>query len=188
MGNITYMMMASLDGFVEDREGSIEWVLIDEELHRFVNDWTRASSALLFGRKMYQLMMEFWPTADEDPANPDFVREYSTIWKSKPKYVFSKTTGQVEGDGHVITGNLTEEVGRLKTQYVGDLMLGGPGIAAEFMRLGLVDEYQVYMNPIILGGGKPMYPQLEQPVHLRLAETHAFKSGVTFLRYTATLE
>ncbi len=183
MGKIIYSIMTSLDGYIEDVDKSIDWITIDEELHRFVNERVRAGSAFLFGRRMYTMMEDYWPTADADPTNPDYIIDYSKIYKSKPKVVFSKTLRQVEGDARIVRDAISEEAVRLKEQYPGDLMVSGPHLAATFIRLGLIEEYQLYVNPIILGGGTPMFPPLNSPIRLHLAETRSFKSGVSFLRY-----
>ncbi len=185
MGNIVYSIMVSLDGYINGPDKNLDWPIIDAELHKFVNERVRAGSAFLYGRRMYMMMEADWPTMDADPSNPDYIIEYSKIYKSKPRIVFSKTMEAVEGGPRIIRGGIAEEAARLKAEYPGDLMLGGAELAAAFIRLDLVDEYQLYIHPVILGGGASMFPALDHLIELRLLETRTFASGVSFLRYTS---
>ena len=183
MRKLIYPMMVSLDGYIESPNGDIEWVIVDEELHTYINDQQRQRGGYLDGRRTYELMCEFWPTADSDPTQPEYIRDFSRIWKGMPKYVFSRTLDKVEGDAQLVRENAVDVVTRLKEQPGKDLELGGASFASTFIRLGLIDEYWLYMEPIILGGGKPMFPALLNPVNLQLVETRAFGSGVVLLRY-----
>jgi dihydrofolate reductase len=180
---VIYGMMVSLDGYIETPGWEIDWILIDEELHKYVNDQERAVDTYLYGRRMYELMARFWPTADEDPAAPDFIVEYARIWKRTPKVVFSKTLERVEWNARLVRDDIAGEISRLKQQPGQDLEVGGADLAATVMRLGLIDEYQLYVQPVILGGGKRMLPALEARINLRLVETRTFHSGVVLLRY-----
>ncbi len=183
MGKIVYGILTTVDGFIESPQKSLDWAVIDAEFHRFINARIQKSSALLFGRKMYENMLDYWPTAYKDPSNPDFIIEYSKIYNSKPKFVFSKTWDQVKGDATLIREHIPQEVAQLKEQFSGDLLLGGANIAAQFMHLGLIDELQLYIHPVLLGGGAPVFPQLQKPVRLQLAETQSLNSGIIFVRY-----
>lgn len=183
MTKLIYSYMVSLDGFIETPERSLDWVIIDEELHRYINDEQSTIGAYLYGRRMYELMAGFWPTADTNPAYPGYIAEYARIWKQMPKIVFSKTLERVGPNTRLVRDDLAGEIARLKAQPGQDLDLGGAELAANFMRLGLIDEYQLFVQPVILGSGTRMFPALEKPTQLRLAETHAFTSGVVMLRY-----
>jgi dihydrofolate reductase len=137
----------------------------------------------LYGRRLYENMAAYWPTADEDPSAPEHELAYARIWKSTPKIVFSKTIDQVRWNSRLVRGNIAGEVNHLKEQPGKDLSVGGAELAATFIKLGLIDEYWLYIHPIILGGGKPMFGQLNDRINLQLIETRTFGSGVVLLRY-----
>ena len=183
MRKVIYGMMVSLDGFVAGPNEEIDWILIDEELHKYVNDQERAVDTYLYGRRMYELMAGFWPTADADPAAPDYIVEFAHIWKKMPKVVFSKTLEHVEWNASLVREKVAEEVTKLKDQPGKDLEVGGAELASTLMRLGMIDEYWLYIQPVILGSGTRMFPVLEDRISLRLVETRTFASGVVFLRY-----
>jgi dihydrofolate reductase len=183
MRKVIYGMMVSLDGYIETPGWEIDWILIDEELHKYVNDQESAVDTYLYGRRMYELMARFWPTADEDPSAPDYVVEYARIWRRMPKVVFSKTLERVEWNARLVREDVAGEISRLKQQPGKDLEVSGADLASTVMRLGLIDEYRLYVQPVILGGGKRMLPALDQRIDLRLLETRTFSSGVVLLRY-----
>jgi len=183
MRKVIYSMSVSLDGFIETPKREIDWVIVDEELHTFFNDQARDMGAFLYGRRMYELMVDYWPTADAEPSNPAYVIEYSRIWKDMPKIVFSKTLNRVGWNSRLVRDDIAGEISKLKAQPGRDLQLGGPTLAATFIQLDLVDEYQLFVNPILLGGGTPFFPALNKPINLRLIETRTFGSGVVYLRY-----
>lgn len=183
MGKVIYSQVVSLDGYTEDTNHALDWAIVDEEFHRFVNDQERQLDAFLYGRRTWEAMVAFWPTADETPSQPEYVVDFAHIWKSKPKIVFSKSLDEVGWDSRLVRGDAGEAVAKLKEEFRGDLGLGGAGLAASLMRLGLVDEYDLYVNPVILGGGTPMFPELPSRIGLRLTESRTFGSGVVHLRY-----
>jgi dihydrofolate reductase len=185
MRKVIYSMSVSLDGFLETADHQIDWVIVDEELHTFFNEQARDSGAFLYGRRMYEIMTDYWPTADTKPGRPAFEVEYAHIWKDMPKVVFSKTLDKVAWNSRLVRDDIAGEINTLKTQPGKDLQLGGAGIAATFIRLGLIDEYQLFVNPIVLGSGTPFFPALETPIKLRLLETRRFSAGVVYLRYEA---
>jgi dihydrofolate reductase len=182
MGKLIYSMMVSLDGYVETRDRELDWAIVDEEVHRFANAQTRGLGAILYGRRLYELMAGFWPTADESPGAPEHVAEFARIWRDKPKVVYSTTLETVAWKSRLVREVVLEEVEALKREF-GDLEVGGPTLAATFIRLGLVDEYGLYVNPVVLGGGRPFFPAGVDRAHLRLVESRTFSSGVAFLRY-----
>jgi dihydrofolate reductase len=149
---------------------------------RFHIEQAREVSAYLNGRRMYEVM-KVWHTLDTDPSASDLMVEFARIWKSKPKVVFSTTLEKVGENCRLVRGDIAAEVSRLKQQYPGDLAVSGPGLASAFARLGLIDEYRLVICPVLLGGGKPYFPQLEHLVPLRLRETRTFQSGALYLRY-----
>jgi dihydrofolate reductase len=183
MRKVIYAMSVSLDGFIEAADGDLSWSYPDEELHQHFNAREREISVTLYGRGMYEIMSAFWPTADENPSAPQHEIEYARIWKAKPKVVFSTTLEQVGWNARLVRGNIAEEVNRLKEQPGNDMLVSGAGIAATFMRLGLIDEYHLYMQPVVLGGGKPMFGLLRDRIYLQLVETRRFGGGVVLLRY-----
>jgi dihydrofolate reductase len=187
MRKVIYAPMVSLDGFIERPNQSLDWVIVDEELHSFINDQQGQIDTYLFGRRMYEVMV-YWETADTDPSNPAYVLEFARLWKIILKIVFSKTLEQVQGNARLVRGNIAEEIARLKTQPGKDLAIGGANIASTVMRLGLIDEYWLYVQPVVLGGGTPMFPSLDNKINLRLVETRTFGSGVVMLRYQQAVE
>ena len=182
MRKLIYSMTSSLDGFVKDPDGKIDWSAPDEELHRFHNDRVRETGAELCGRRLYE-EMTYWDTVHEDPSAPDFVLEFARIWQALPKVVFSNTLKHVEGNARLATRGVAEEVAELKAQPGKDLAVGGAGLAASCIRLGLVDEYQLFVSPVVLGGGTPFFPPLDERVELELLDTRTFGSRIVYLRY-----
>jgi dihydrofolate reductase len=182
MRRVIYMMNVSLDGFVEGPDGKFGWSMPDEEVHRFHNEAARQMGAFLYGRRMYETMAG-WQTLDSDSSRPDYVVEYARIWRATPKIVFSSTLETVGENCRLVKGDAAAEMGKLMQQPGGDLAVSGPGLAASLARQGLVDEYQLVVYPVIVGGGKSYFPGLNKEVGLRLRETHAFKSGAVYLRY-----
>jgi dihydrofolate reductase len=182
MRKVIYSMFVSLDGFIEAPNRDLDWHIVDEELHKYVNDQERAIDTHLYGRRMYEVM-SYWQTADTNPSSPEYEVEYAHIWKGIPKIVFSKTLERVEGNARLVRENIAEEIAKLKEQPGKDLGLGGANIASTFMQLGLIDEYQLYVHPVVLGGGTPMFSAFDNKINLRLVETRKFGSGVVLLRY-----
>jgi dihydrofolate reductase len=181
---VIYLMMESLDGFVAGPHREIDWAIIDEELHTFVNDQQSAIDTYLYGRRMYQLMVDSWPTVDTDPSAPEYMVEFARIWKAMPKIVFSKTLDRVDWNSRLVRGdNIAEEVARLKAQPGQDMTVGGASLASTLIRLGLIDEYRLFVHPVVVGGGTPFFPALDGTLKLRLVETRTFGSGVVYLCY-----
>ncbi|RPI34663.1 MAG: dihydrofolate reductase [Chloroflexota bacterium] len=183
MRKVIYSIMTTLDGFIARPGGELDWAIIDEELHRFINDRESEFDIFLYGRRTYEMMAGFWPTADSDPSQPDYIQEYARIWKSKSIVVFSRNLEQVEGGARLVKENISEEIMKLKAQPGKDMAVGGAEIAATFMRMGLIDEYELYIHPTILGKGKPLFPAMDDSIRLRLVESRTFGSGVVLLRY-----
>jgi dihydrofolate reductase len=182
MRKLIYSMTMSLDGFISGPDGEIDWSPPDEELHRFHNQRVREIGAHLLGRRLYEEML-YWETADQDPSAPEHVLEFARIWQELPKIVFSRTLEKVEGNARLVRDGAAEEVAKLKQQPGKDLAVGGAGLASTFIELGLVDEYLPFVSPVVLGGGTPFFPALEERIDLKLAETRTFGSRVVYLRY-----
>lgn len=180
------MMSVSLDGYMEGPAREIDWHLVDEELHDHFNAQLAPMAAFLDGRVTYELMAAYWPTADEDPEATRPVAEFARIWREMPKVVYSRTLDAAGPNTTVVRDVVAEEVLALKARSGGDLALGGADLGAAFMRLDLIDEYRVYVHPIVLGAGKPMFSRSDAPIPLRLAETRRFGNGVVLLRYERT--
>lgn len=185
MGRLIYSMSVSLDGFVETPDRSLEWVQVDEELHTFFNEEAREVSAFLYGRRLYDLMTDYWPSAETDPSATPTMVEFARIWKDKPKIVFSRTLERVDWNSRLVRDDAAAEVVRLKAEPGFDMSVGGPTTAAPLIRLGLIDEYRLYVQPVILGAGLPFFPGLDEPIGLELRETRTFGSGVVYQRYEA---
>jgi dihydrofolate reductase len=175
-------MGVSLDGFIAGPGGEFDWSAPDEELHRFHNEQTRELGAHFCGRRLYELMV-YWETADQDPSAADYILEFARIWQNLPKIVFSTTLEKVEGKARLATDGVAEEVAKLKEQTGKDLAVGGAGLASTFTRLGLIDEYRLFVSPVVVGGGTPYFPALEDRIDLELLETRTFGSRVVYLRY-----
>ncbi|MFE0021057.1 dihydrofolate reductase family protein [Amycolatopsis sp. NPDC059021] len=186
MGRIVLSMSMSLDGFFEGPDGDIGWHRVDEELHSHFNDELRAMSAFLDGRVVHELMAAYWPTADADPASTGPEAEFAGIWREMPKYVFSRTLERAEWNTTIVREVVPEDILALKARTSGDLALGGPDLARTFRRHGLIDEYRVYVHPVVLGHGKPLFPASDTREDLELTETRAFGNGVVLLRYRVT--
>jgi dihydrofolate reductase len=182
MRKLIYSMGVSLDGFIAGPEGDIDWSAPDEQLHRFHNEQVREIGAHLLGRRLYETMV-YWETAEENPSASDYELEFARIWKGLPKIVFSKTLQKVEGDARLVRHRLAEEVAKLKEQPGKDLAVGGPGLASSCIELGLIDEYRLFVSPVVLGGGTPYFPALEERIDLKLVETRTFGSRVVYVRY-----
>jgi len=159
------------------------WSAGDEEVFRFIIDAIRQVGVFLLGRRLYETML-YWETADQDPSLDDSMLEFAAIWKPLPKVVFSTTLPAVQGNARLASGGLAEEIERLRAEPAeGDIAIGGATLAAEAAALGLIDEYQPRVCPVLVGGGIPFFPQRERRVDLELVETRTFSSRVVYLRY-----
>ncbi|WP_055492310.1 dihydrofolate reductase family protein [Streptomyces sp. TP-A0356] len=183
MRKIVLMMSMSLDGYIEGPNREIDWHLVDDELHQHFNDVLRKMGAFLNGRVTYELMAGFWPTADADPHCSAPVADYARIWRNMPKVVFSRTLHHAEGHTTIVRDVVVEDILALKAQDGGDLALGGAGLAAEFLRHDLVDEFRVYVHPVLVGRGRRLFPEADALTSLRLMDSRRFGNGVVLLHY-----
>lgn len=181
MGKVLYSMNVSLDGYIEDPNGSIEFSTPAEDVHRQENEQARQASAFLFGRRLYEVMEEPWTTAARRDDLSDVEAEFARAYVETPRIVFSDTLETVpEGVRLVRSSDAVAEVTRLKQQTEGHLSLGGASLAASLV--DLVDEFRLYVMPVVVGGGKPFFAARKK-LRLRLAEHRAFASGAMYLRY-----
>lgn len=181
MAKLIYGAISSADGYVADEEGKFDWGEPDEEVHSFINDLAREVGTYLYGRRLYQVMVAW---EDLDIADqPPYLRDFAEIWRGADKVVYSKTLKAVTTPRTRIERNFDPElVRRMKASLERDLTVGGPELAAEAFRAGLVDECHLYLAPIAIGGGKQSLPD---GVHMRLEllDERRFDSGMVFLRY-----
>ena len=182
MCKIIYRYNVSLNGLIEMPGGRPDWVIADEELFHYMNNLERQVGGYLWGRGMYMNNHALWATADTQSMGP-FVVEFLQIWKQIPTIVFSSTLERVEGNARLERGDPVAVVTRLKEQPGPDLAVGGVQLVSALIQAGLVDEYQIFVQPIILGAGRPIYPALNEAVRLKLLETHTFHTGIVYLRY-----
>ena len=186
MRSVTYSMGMSLDGFIVDADGRIDWTGPDDEVFRLAIDEIRRAGVHLLGRRLYEAML-YWETADQDPSLDDAMLEWTALWKALPKVVFSTTLRSVEGNARLLRGGLVEEIERLRAEPGdGDIAIGGATLAAEASEAGLIDEYRPRVYPVLVGGGIPFFPRNARRADLELAGSRAFASGVVQLRYRAT--
>ena len=182
MGRLIYSMNVSLDLYIEDAAGTFAWSAPDEEAHRMANEEARESAAFLYGRRLYELMEGYWPAAAAGGDLPEVEAEFARIYVDTPRIVFSDTLESVsEGARLVRSADARREVERLKREEDGPLNLGGAGLAASLA--DLIDEFRMFVNPILVGGGKPFFPERAEHFALRLAENRTLASGTIFLRY-----
>ena len=183
MRKIALMMSVSVDGFICGPNGELDWSSGGDELHNHFDDLLGGMGAFLHGRVVYELMAAYWPTADADPACTPRVARFARIWREMPKIVFSRTLQRADWNTTVAREVIPEHIQQLKSQPGGDMVVGGAGIGAAFMAHDLIDEYRIYVHPVVIGGGKPLFQPSAQTIPLRLAETRTFGNGVVLLRY-----
>jgi len=182
MAHLIYSAISSLDGYIEDRQGKFDWAAPDEEVHRFVNDLERPAGTFLFGRRMYEIMV-VWETDPNLAAESPITGDYAKIWQAANKIVYSRTLPKVSTRKTQLERTFDPEaIRQLKESAEKDILIGGPELAGHAFRAGLVDECQLFLTPVIVGGGKPSLPDGVR-LELELLEERRFTSGVVFLRY-----
>jgi dihydrofolate reductase len=180
MAKLIYAAIASLDGYVNDPTGNFEWAAPDEEVHAFVNDLERQVGTQLLGRRMYEIL-RYWETPADDI--PPVERAYAEMWQATDKVVYSTTLGAASTTRTRIERTFDPDaVRQMKASADRDLSVGGPGLAAHAIAAGLVDEYHLFLNPVIVGGGTRALPE-DRRLDLELREERRFASGVVYLRY-----
>jgi dihydrofolate reductase len=182
MASLSYTAITSLDGYVTDADDSFAWAAPDEEVHAFVNDLERSVGTYLYGRRLYEVMVA-WETMLEVPDQPPVVRDYAEVWQYAEKVVFSRTLETVASARTRIERDFdADAVRRLKATTQRDISVGGPELAASAIRAGLVDEYRLFLTPILVGGGRRALPD-DVRIILELVDERRFASGVVYLRY-----
>jgi dihydrofolate reductase len=182
MRKLIYSMTVSLDGFIAGPDGAIDWSAPDEDLFRFHNQRVAEQGGQLLGRRLYETML-VWESIDDRPGASEIEREFARVWLPLPKVVFSGSLDAVQGNARLVREGLAEETVRLKEQPGKDLGAGGAHLAASLTKLGLIDEYLMFVSPVVLGAGTPYLPGLDQRLDLELLETRTFGTGVVYLRY-----
>jgi dihydrofolate reductase len=181
MASLIYSAIASLDGYVEDRDGRFDWGAPDDEVLAFINELERPIGTYLYGRRMYETM-RFWETAPVDEQVPKPVRDFTAIWRGADKLVYSRTLDGVSSAKTRIERSFDpNDVRHLMMTASRDLSVGGASLAGQAIESGLVDEFQLFVVPVAVGGGKPWLPPRRLDLHL--LETRSFAGGVVFLRY-----
>jgi dihydrofolate reductase len=183
---LIYSMTVSLDGYIAGPDGAIDWSAPDEELFLFHTQQVQETGVHLCGRRLYETMA-YWETAEENPLVAEHVK-FAQIWKALPKVVFSTTLQSVVGNTRLARDGVGEEVSRLKAQSGKDIAVGGAGLACACMQLKLIDEWRLFVSPVLLGGGTPYFPPLDEGINLELVETKTFGSRVVYLRYRRVTE
>lgn len=178
MRKIIYTKSVSLDGYIEDQKGAIDWTTPSEELHRHFNDRELEVDTHLYGRKVYEIM-QYWEDPDQDL---DYMKEYALLWQKQKKIVFSTTMDQVESGYELRNSVNPDEIRQWKKLTGKNMIVGGASLASSFMEHGLVDEIHLYIPPVLLGGGKPMF-QLNQKLALEFMESQIFPGDVMMLKY-----
>jgi dihydrofolate reductase len=181
MAKLIYAAISSLDGYVADAEGKFDWSAPDQEVHRFVNDLERPIGTHLYGRRMYEVM-RYWETAPTG-GEPSAEREYAKIWQTSDKIVYSKSLERAStGKTRIEREFDPQAIKHLKTTAARDLSVSGPTLAAQALKLGLVDECHLFLSPIVVGGGNPALPDNVR-LGLELLDERRFSHGVVHLHY-----
>jgi dihydrofolate reductase len=186
MRNVILLMHVSLDGLVQGtNEWDLNWISIDEEIEKYVKDILSNVDTVMFGRVTYQGMESYWPTVPANPASTKHEIDHAQWLENTSKIVFSKSLEKVEWNNtRLIKENIAEEIAKLKQQPGKDIIIiGSPGIAHTFMQLGLIDEYRINVNPVVIGSGVPLFKDIQDRINLKLANVKTLNSGVVGLHY-----
>jgi len=182
-----YWMNVSLDLKIEQapgEQGGGAWMRIDEPLHREFNARARAMSGSVEGRVIYETMEEYWPAARDDESLPGFLREYGEIWTDAPKVLVSRTRTHAEHNTRIVGGDdAIEQLATLRAESEGDIGVGGATLATQLLRAHLLDELLLFTHPVVLGTGRALFDDHDEPVELDLLEQASFDQGVTMHRY-----
>jgi dihydrofolate reductase len=182
MADLIYSAIMSLDGYIEDQNGNFDWAEPDGEVHQYINDLVRHTGTHLYGRRMYETMRG-WESVSDLPDQPFYIRDFATIWQAADKIVFSTS---LEGVSTSRTRTerqfIPEDISQLKAAARQDILIGGPNLAATAFEAGLIDQCQVFITPVVVGGGKQGMPENIR-LGLQLEQERRFTSGIVFLRY-----
>jgi len=181
VATLSYLTLASLDGYIADEQGTWDWAAPDEQVHELVNELQRPVGTHLYGRRMYEVLVAWETLSLED--QPSFIRDYAEIWRSADKVVYSSTLEAVSSARTRIERSFEPEIVReMKATADRDLWIGGPNLAAQALRAGLVDEVSLFLAPVIVGGGTPALPDGVR-VDLELMDERRFDNGFVYVRY-----
>jgi dihydrofolate reductase len=191
MSKLFLHMMTSLDGYIEGPNKELDWHFVDEEYEAYSVEMLRSIDGIVLGRSVYELFATFWPAALDNPASapnpakPELHLEAAALLHSLPKYVVSTTLKMAQwNNSSIIAGDLAADILRRKSKSVkGIALFGGARLAASMMKLGLIDEYRLIVNPVLLGGGTPLFDNKITKTILELVGTHIFRSGAVLLKY-----
>ena len=182
MAKLIYSAIASLDGYVADEDGNFEWAVPDEEVHTFINDLERPVGTYLYGRRMYEVMLG-WESAHTLPDQPPFMLAFAQMWQAADKIVYSKTLQTVSSARTRIERDFDPETVRQMKALAGrDILVGGPELAAQAVKAGLVEELHPFLAPIVVGGGKQSLPNNVR-LELEVLDERRFSNGMVYLHY-----
>ncbi|GAC1408597.1 MAG: dihydrofolate reductase family protein [Chloroflexota bacterium] len=182
MAKLIYWAITSLDGYVADRDGTFDWAAPDEEVHAFVNDLERPIGTYLYGRRMYEVMVA-WENIHTLPEQPPVMLDFAEVWRAAHKIVYSRTLGTTSSARTRIERDFVpESIRELKAQADRDISVGGPHLAAQAIDAGLVDEFHLFLVPVLVGGGTQSLPNNVR-LQLQLLDEHRFGNGTVHLHY-----
>jgi|SRR5690606_28834356 len=185
MRKIIFLMHVSLDGYVAGPNGEMDWIVYNAEVEKYSHDLHASTDAAMYGRNTYEMMAAYWPTVLSNPESTEADRNHARWADAATKYVVSTTLKSADwANTVIISDNVKDEVTKIRQQAGKDIwLLGSATLAQSLMQLGLIDEYRLNVNPVILGGGQRLFSQEHPPVNLRLLEAKTFSGGVVALRY-----
>jgi len=185
MRNLIFFMHTSLDGFVAGPNGEMNWIKVDEDIFDFVGTMTDKADAALYGRVTYEMMQAYWPTAGDEPNASKHDKEHSAWYNKVKKIVLSKTMSQEGLDNTtVISGSLAENINKIKNQDGENILIfGSPRASHSLLSEGLIDEFWLFVNPVLLGQGTPLFKGIKETTKLKLIESKTFACGVIALHY-----
>lgn len=187
MGKLVYTMLISLDGYFQDSNGSFDWAEPKQDLHEYFNKMEASSELVLYGRKMYEVMT-FWETVDDQEEYPEYIKDYAKIWKSKQKIVFSRTLDRVSTTKTILKSDFSQsELLGIKASTKGIISIGGAEIASTATKMNLVDDYFVFIFPVLLGGSR-QWLEVDTLKNLNLVETKQFEDGVLMVHYATKID
>jgi dihydrofolate reductase len=185
MRHLIFFMHTTLDGFVAGPNGEMNWIKVDEEIFDFVGTMTDKSDTALYGRVTYEMMEGYWPTAGDKPNASKHDKEHAAWYNKVPKVVLSTTMKAGKENTTIISDNISERVNEIKAREGKDIIIfGSPTASQSLMTEGLVDEFWLFVNPILLGEGKPLFRNIHETIQLKLVETKTFGCGVIALHYS----
>jgi len=178
-------MHTSLDGFVTDKNGGMEWIKVDDQMFDYTGKLTDDADAALYGRNTYGMMEAYWPTAAETPNPSKHTLDHSRWYNKVPKIVLSRTMKNPKPGVQVVNDDLAAEIQKIKAKPGKNIVIfGSPSAGHSLTQLNLIDDYWLFVNPVLLGGGIPMFKNIPDQTKLKLVESKVFDSGVIAMHYT----